>query len=252
MRHLIITSIVLILVFSQFQAFGQIKNIESQRIITDTTGWSGDMGVSISAAKNTVSFFSFNGDGHLQHQTSKDLYLALIDYNLVNAGGEEFSNSGFLHFRYNRKISKLVRWELFTQGQFNDLTKIKSRYLYGTGIRFKLSDLERAKFYYGLSMMYESETLTDVTKKNNDGRWSSYFTFTLQPEQTVNLSNTTYLQPKMNRFRDLRLTNDTKLSFKISNHLNFSTNFHYLYDAFPPDGVPKSSYEISNGLTYGF
>ena len=90
----------------QIQA--QIINIESRRIITDTVGWSGDLGISVSASKAAKSFFTFNGKGHLQFKTNKDLFLAILNYNLVHAGGEDFGNSGFGHLRYNRKLSSLL------------------------------------------------------------------------------------------------------------------------------------------------
>jgi len=247
-----VLSIIFLLIYCGQNLSAQIINIESRRIVTDTVGWSGDIGISISAAKNAVSYFTFNGKGHLQYKTTNDIWLGLVDYNMVHAGGEDFGKSGFGHVRYNRKLSKLIRLELFTQAQFNEVSKIDVRYLNGVGIRLKLSQFERAKFYYGITYMNEYEEIIDSDFINRDHRMSSYFSFTLSPETGISLSNTTYIQPLVNDFRDYRLSNDTRLFFKITGRLNFVTTFHYLFDANPPIGVPKSNYQVDNGLTYGF
>jgi hypothetical protein len=231
---------------------GQIINIESQRIITDSTGMSGDIGLSLAASKNAKSYVAFNGHGHLQYKNHNDLWLFIMDYDLVNAGNENFSDSWFGHIRYNRKIGEVIRPEAFIQAQFNEISKIDLRILNGIGIRLKLSDLERAKFYYGITYMYEYEEVSDLAKINKDHRLSSYFTFTLKPEKTVLLRNTTYIQPLIKEFEDFRLSNDTRLIFSITKQLKFTTTFSFLYDSRPPIGVPNSIYQINNGLNFQF
>jgi len=241
-----------IILYSNQIIYAQIINIESRRMATDTTGWAGDIGIAVSASKNALSYFTFNGKGHLQFKTENDIWLGIVDYNMVHAGGEDFGKSGFGHLRYNRKLSQLVRFEVFTQGQFNEVSKIDVRYLNGVGFRFKLSQFERAKFYYGITYMNEYEEIIDEAVINKDHRLSSYFSFTLAPEKGITLSNTTYIQPLFNDFQDYRLSNDTRLYFKITGRLNFVTTFHYLYDANPPVDIPNSNYQVDNGLTYGF
>jgi hypothetical protein len=231
---------------------GQILNIEQRRIITDTTGWSGTIGLSVSASKYIQSYFSTNTNGHLQYSDGKNLLLAYGGVNFVSAGGQEFNNSGFGHLRYNRKINTLLRLEAFTQVQYNSLTKIESRILNGVGIRLKLSPYETAKFYYGLTIMNEYEKLKDPELINKDNRVSSYFTFTLTPESNIKFTNTTYIQPKFGDIRDYRLSNDASMIFGINKHLKMTTSFHYLYDSEPPQGVPKVNYEVRNGLSFRF
>ena len=231
---------------------GQILNIESLRIVTDTTGWSGNLGFAVSASKSTKSFFNISTNGHLQRQDTKNLILLVGNIDVVNAGGEQFNNSGFAHLRYNRKVTDLLRLEAFTQVQFNAITKIENRILNGLGIRLKLSQYEKAKFYYGLTFMNEYERLSEPNIINRDNRISTYFTFTLAPEQTVSLSNTTYVQPLIGNINDYRLSNDISLIFKINKHLQLSINFHYLFDSKPPIDVPSVNYQFNNGLTFKF
>lgn len=234
------------------KATAQIVDIENQRLKTDTTGWAGTLGLSITASKNVTSYFTLRSNAHLQYKTNKNAWLGILDYALVKAGGNDFGNNGFIHLRYNQKLTKLVQLELFMQGQFNKLAKIKSRYLNGIGMRLKLSQYDRALFYYGLAYMYENEQLEEPILTNRDHRLSSYFSFTLLSEKQIKLSNTIYMQPKISEIEDYRLSNDSKLTFKVNRHLTFSTTFRYLFDAVPPEEVPKSNYQMRNGLTFNF
>ena len=230
----------------------QIINMESKRISTDTTGFSGKMGVSLAASRFTQSFVSADVSGQIQYKTTKNLYLLVGDFQLVNAGGESFNNSGYGHFRYNRKFNDVIRGELFSQIQYNSVTKISRRVLNGIGLRFKLSPHENAKIYWGFAYMNEYEELSDPKIINKDHRLSSYFTFTLLPVENISFRNTTYVQPKIDDFNDYRLANSTLLNFGITKNLRFTTVFSFLYDSRPPIDIPTINYQVKNGLNYTF
>ena len=230
----------------------QIINMENKRIATDTTGFSGRMGLSLSASRFTQSYVAADLNGQIQWKTNRNLYLLVGDFEIVNAGGESFNNSGHGHFRFNRKFTDVIRGELFTQIQYNSVTKITRRILNGIGIRLKLSQYETAKVYWGFAVMNEYEEVSDPKIINKDNRISSYFTFTLAPVPNISLRNTTYVQPKLADFKDYRLANSTLLSFDITDNLKFSTVFSFLYDSRPPIEVPTINYQVKNGLNYSF
>ena len=230
----------------------QIINIEQKRIITDTVGFAGDLGLSVNASKYSASYFAFTTDGHLQYKSHRHLVLLYGNYSIINVNGDEFNRNGFAHLRYNYEVNDLVRLEAFIQTQQNALLLIKRRDLNGLGVRFKLSQYENAKFYYGITIMRESEILSIDGRKSLDSRASSYFTFTLSPQETVRLSNTSYIQPLVKNMSDFRFSNDLSLSFKITKNIQFSTTFHYLYDSKPPADIPSGNYEVTNGLAFSF
>lgn len=230
----------------------QIINIESKRISTDTTGFSGKMGVSLAAARYTQSIVAADLSGQIQLKTNRNIYLLLTDFQIVNAGGESFNNSGFGHFRFNRKFNDVVRGEFFSQIQYNSVTKITKRILNGVGVRLKLSQIETAKIYWGFAIMNEYEEVSNPKIINKDFRLSSYFTFTLAPVETISLRNTTYAQPNTADFKDYRIANNTVISFGITDELKFSTVFSFLYDSRPPVDIPTINYQVKNGLSYDF
>jgi hypothetical protein len=232
----------------------QIVNIERQRIASDTIGWFGHARVSFAGSKTTKSILALSSATLLEYKSrsTKDLWLLITELSLIKSASEKFSNTGFGHLRYNRKLGEVVRWEVFTQIQYNSLTKIDKRILGGTGFRFKLTPYEKAKFYLGVAYMYEYEELLDPLVYNKDHRASSYFTFSLFPADNVSLVSTMYVQPLLRDARDYRLSNESTLILDITKKLSLNATFKYAYDAVPPAGVPTNTYSFSNGLELEF
>lgn len=232
--------------------FAQIYNIEERRIITDTTGWAGRMNLSFAASKFTKSVVTANIGSHIQYKTKSDLYLLLLNYDIINANGENFDNRAYAHLRYNRKLSELVKMEYFFQIQSNALLKVQQRILNGLGPRLRLSNTKKAKSYFAIAYMYEFEVLSESQERNFDHRLSSYFTFTLFPKADLCFSNTTYFQPLLNNLQDYRVSNDSNLQFSITRKIKFTTILTFLYDTEPPNEVPGLNYQVRNGITYNF
>ncbi|NEO42634.1 MAG: DUF481 domain-containing protein, partial [Moorea sp. SIOASIH] len=141
-----------------------------------------------------------------------------------------------------------------SQGQYDEISNIDFRGLAGTGPRFKLSSSEKYKFYLGSLVMleYEKSEETFGTNINRDLRGSAYFSFSLYPTDQISVVSTTYYQPKFSEFADYRISNESRVAFKIYKNLGFVSSFTLLFDAFPPTGIPKTQYEWTNGLVYTF
>ncbi|MFZ1676818.1 MAG: DUF481 domain-containing protein [Saprospiraceae bacterium] len=248
-----ILTLVLFLMVST-TVFAQIVNIEKKRIADDSTGWFGTANINFSGARSTKSYIALSTNTLLEYKSksTKDLWLFITDLSIISAEQQKFSNSGFGHIRYNHKLGKSIRWELFTQLQYNALTKIQRRAIAGTGPRFKLTQYDDARFYLGVAYMFEYEEDAEVFLVHRDSRLSSYFTFTLSPEETVSFVSTTYAQPLLADWKDYRISNETTLSLDISKKLTFNATLKYAFDSRPPDGVPHNIYSFSNGLEISF
>ena len=246
--------IVVLLCFSSMLC-GQIFNIEKRRIASDLAGaWLGSANMSFAGSKSTKSTVSIAAGTLIEYKSrdTNNLWLFITDFRLVTGDREKFADNGFAHFLYNYKLSKAIRWEIFTQLQYNSLTLLQRQVLIGTGPRFKLTQYETAKFYFGAAYVYEYEEVSDTTMLHHDHRASSYFTFTLSPEETVSFISTTYVQPLLTNFDDFRISNETNLSLDITRKLALNVTFQYFYDSRPPVGVPKNIYSFSNGIYLEF
>lgn len=235
-----------------FSTFSQVVNIESKRMRTDTTGWTGEAEASFQFSKAVDEIFDLGGKIHFQYKGNNDLWLFLTEMRIIKGAGTEFVNSGFAHIRYNRKITKsLLRWEVFTQYQYNKALEVGQRVLAGIGPRFKIYDSDKFRAYIASLYMFEYQESVDKKIIERNHRTSSYLTFTFDLDR-VEFSNTIYYQPNMQDLKDYRLLTQSDLLFKIFENLKFKTGFNYRFDTRPFPGVPKITYYLSNGLVFDF
>lgn len=229
-----------------------IVNIENSRIQSDTTGWRGDINTSFAFTHNRQEVLNINAGAHLQYKTKKDLYLLLANYNLLKGNGKELTDNMFYHLRYNRKLGDVVRWEVFSQWQQNNLNNIALRTLVGTGPRFKLHDNKKFKLYAAALVMYEHEKDIQPTVIYKDIRSDTYITFTLKPNAVTDITSTTFYQPVYRDISDFRVLNQISFVVKATKHLSISVNWDYSYDSRPAFGTPNINYTVNNGFHYTF
>ena len=246
--------IIILIVLSNFVLSAQIVNTESSRMHTDTIGWMGSAGAAFIISKTVEKVLSVDLGMHLQYKTKKSLWLLLGSYNFLKAGNQKFLSNSFEHIRYNYKLSKLVRWEIFTQLQNNQITQIGSRFLLGTGPRFRLITKKRIHLYVATSVMYEKEKeITKPVVYDKDIRSNNYVVFTLTPKSGVmELISTTYYQPLFKNWEDYRVLNQISLKVKTSKRLSLSLNWNYLFDSRPAGTAPKENFSFATGVDLNF
>lgn len=236
-----------------FTINAQILNAESLRKVTDTSGWSGAASVNFALKRNVNDFFTISSNIHLQYKMNKHLVLFKNDIAFQKIEGNKFENSGIQHIRYNYRFHPKIAWEVFGQAQYNKVTLIDFRGLLGTGPRFKLTNSEKYKLYLGTLVMYEHEEVADgITPIQRDLRGSSYFSFSLYPNDRISIVSTTYYQPRLDAFSDFRLSSQSSLLIDLFKNFAFKTTYTFIYDAFPAIGIPNSQYDFTSGVAYTF
>ncbi|MEH6536487.1 MAG: DUF481 domain-containing protein [Psychroserpens sp.] len=245
----------ILLLFISTTCFSQVINVETLRKVSDSAKWTGSVSLDVSLIKNTSDLFRIANTAHIQYNDKTNLWLFVNDLNFQKVEGFSLVNRGTQHLRYNRRISPRVKWEAFAQSQYDAISEIDFRGLIGTGPRFKLSKSDNYKFYLGTLIMYEYEKASNVIddREQKDVRGSVYLSFSMYPTETISIISTSYYQPRIDAFSDYRLSSNTSFLFKIYKDLAFTTNFNYFYDAFPvSSAVPKTQFELTNGLLYVF
>ncbi len=235
------------------RTFSQIVNIETQRIQSDTTGWLGSIGSSFSFEKNVVEVLNISTMVHVEYKTHKSLYLVLMNYQFLGGSGQTLDNNFFYHLRYNYKLGPVVRWEAFTQLQNNRITGIRSRFLVGSGPRFKILKSSHFALYASTAAMYEFEKEETSPLTTQEGiRSSSYISANFKPSGKAEFITTLFYQPLFRNFNDYRILNEVSIKLKFTKRFDFSIGWQYLYDNNPVPLVPKLSYRITNGIEYHF
>ncbi len=246
-----LSTLVFFLFFS-ISSYSQILNVESLRKVTDTVGWSGSVALDFTFARSVNDFFIVANDIHIQYKLTKHLFLLKNQLRFVKIEGENFSNNGITHLRYNYKWKPKIALEAFVQGQYNKVSKIDLRLLAGLGPRFKLSKLENYKFYLGTLVMYEHEKLTDGSVTSRDFRGSSYFSFSMYPNDIFSFISTTYYQPLLSKFNDYRIASESSVGIKAFKNFIFKITYLFTYDSEPALDIQNSQYRFATGILYSF
>lgn len=247
-KQCLLLCMTIILLFTKEHAVAQIVNMESQRYHTDTTGWAGSVGGNFALTNYGQKVFDVDANAHVQYKSKRSLYLFLGGYGFLKGDQQSYVDYGFLHLRYNYKLTKVLRLEAFTQLQQNTITKVQFRYLIGAGPRFKVVESPKIKLYLGSLPMYEVEKETGVSKHIRDWRCSNYLSVTFIPNKQTELTSTTYYQPVMFDAGDYRLMNQSSCKIKAAKRIAVVIRYNYQYDASPAAGVPRETYILGTGI----
>lgn len=233
-------------------SFGQLVNIENQRVQSDSIRTITILDLQYNYQNNNneeLTFVNFSATHQYKTKDLKNYFLLLgnIDYSLAN--GEELSNSGLIHFRYNRRLNKKFRIEAFTQYQYNKILGIESRSLIGIGPRYKINKSEKTVFYIGSLLMQEFEKTSDDTNTMSYQRLSSYLSLSIKNKaKTLEFISVVYYQPNINLWKDYRLSSQTSLAFNITSKVQFVNSVNYGYDSYAPLQVNKINIILINGF----
>jgi len=253
----------ILLGFVSISLSAQVVNIEALRMKTNDLKSLLLSKLNFSYSNNNGSYYYDVGAGigaTFKSKDRDDTYFVMGDYNLIRSEGEDFDNKWFVHLRYNHEFNNIVRTELFTQSQRNQIQDVNSRNLIGAGLRLKFT-LSKAqdngkndtgiRFYLGNAYMYETERSNTIDKTFYNHRHSSYFSFSGHiPKTRLAITNTLYYQPLYKDFSDYRVTNDLQFEIALDENeiLSFTTSFNYNYDSL----TPLNESEFSLFVNFGF
>lgn len=244
--------VVFILLIICKTADAQLINIENQRIQSDSIRRVAMMDLLYSYQSNNeveLSQINYSLTNQYKSKNLKNYFLILgnIDYSFAN--GEELSNSGMAHFRYNRKLNLKLRLEAFTQYQYNKILGIEMRNLIGVGLRYKINSSKKSVFYLGSLIMQEFEKTNEDNKVMGYKRLSNYVSFSYKNDvKSVEISSVIYYQPNINLWADYRLNSQTSIAFNITSKLQFVNSINTGFDTYAPINVSKKNINISNGF----
>ena len=240
--------------FFSVSVYGQLINIESRRMHTDSVRFALRNSFDFSYTNNNANpIFSVNNNLTTQAKTKdlKKIFLLSGNYQLIRAKETDFANIWLLHFRFNYKYSSFLRFESFLQTQYDAVLDVSGRHLWGAGIRLKLVSAKALNLYLGNSYMFELENSEKYNVNNQFHRHSAYLSFTANiPKTEIWIVNTFYFQPLYNRLEDFRMLEEFKLDYKINEKISMYSRFNYYIDNITP--APDQKKQFSSAAQFGF
>jgi hypothetical protein len=262
--HRILAAAVLLPAFVLMQAdlFAQVVNTERLRQQA-SEGWDGEFDVAAGFNKNKAGeTFRLNARGRVDYSRGAGLWMLfgaahLARFREVEKPGKpttEQVNDHFLHLRYNWRSGQLLTWEVFSQYQSNRIQATRLRILSGAGPRFRLLQTDSAALFLGALAMYEYEETSEepLGLYHRDLRLSTYVSGSWQVREFLNLSLVMYYQPRIDLWKDYRLSGEASVNVQISKRWRFTSYFQLIYDAAPPAGVSPTIIRLNQGVGINF
>jgi len=229
----------------------QVINIEGKRYEDPKLGWQGNVELNFNLVQIQNQIIQAGNRFSIVHHDSLKTLLFMNDINYVRANGQNLLNNGFQHMRLVYHKDSIVKPEAYIQTQFNQQLAIDFRFIIGGGFRFRV--IKRANFfcYTGTSMMYEYEKNPNIDPHNNI-RNNTYLSLDFKQIKQIPLSLVVYYQPNIINTEEYRIATDVRLLFLNDSKFTFKVDVQYVYDTYPPPGIQKDFYNISNSIVYSF
>lgn len=228
-------------------------NTETLRLGVPSPGFQGDFKGDLALKRGNVELLQVGGSGRVFYQTGVHTPLLFARAEFAEQGGERFAETTFVHARWTAMWLPRLGSEVFAQLQYDAFLRLTFRALSGFGPRFAVVLEKWLELFAGTAYMLEREVL-DIAPTNShpqrtlNHRWTTYGSIKLKLGEVLGLSNVAYVQPRIDRFADVRFLDELELQARLHEHLSLVDALVLRFDSDPPDGVRKWDLGLTAGL----
>ncbi|MFC1725640.1 DUF481 domain-containing protein [candidate division KSB1 bacterium] len=247
----------LLLIFAFFfSSYAQV-NIEKFRKTGTEDGFSGYVQMNVSSQSGNVELTMISFESRGDYIKNNMNTFIILRTNSGWKSGNRYANSGLAHLRHIFGLGENLQPEVFSQVEYNKQRLMLFRGLFGGGVRISILKNDKSRLWWGTSMMYEHERL-DKEKvllhsiKDNVFRWSNYLSAAFVFRDGIKFSLTSYFQPQIDGFNDIRIFLESNLDVQLSEKLSLGISFRLRDDSRPPDNVKATDTNFMTGLRYQF
>jgi hypothetical protein len=248
-------AVLLIFIFTQL-VFCQV-NTEKYRHFGDSLGLSGIIKLDASIQTGNTDLQELGSELRLDYKNSGSIILLILsgDYGWNN--GKQFSNEALAHLRFVQALNPNLKFEIFTQVNYDKSLLLLFRTLGGGGLRFRLFNDHNSVLWFGSAYMLEYERYSAPRriidkKKILTNRWSNYLSYNLSVRSNVSVSSVIYFQPRFDKWKDIRILTETSLQVNLSSNFSLSVDFDLRYDHYTPAGIKEIDTNSKIGFIYNF
>lgn len=232
-------------------------NIERMRLDARSLGFAGAASVSFTLERGNSERQRGEGQVRLDWLREGTESFAILRGDFDWTTGRRVSNEGLLHLRHI--VGREARWspEVFAQLNYDQARNLDFRALAGAGVRVRLADRSRARVSAGLAYMFEREEWglpVDAVhpRETSNHRATSFVTASAEPREGLALATTTYVQPRLDAFDDVRVLSRTVLGVQLLGPVSLDVALDLAYDAGPPDGIEGLDASLRTGIGLRF
>lgn len=232
-------------------------NTEKYMNIEDTLGISGIIKLDVSVQTGNTNLQELGSEILLDYKKPASTLLLILNGDYGWNNGKQFSNEALAHLRFVQALNPNLKFEVFTQMNYDKSLLLLFRGLGGAGLRFKLFDDRSSVLWFGSAYMLEYERYSAPRriidkKKVLANRWSNYLSYNLSIHKNVSISSVIYFQPRFDLFKDARILSENSLLVNLSRSFSLSVDFDLRYDRLTPIGIKEVDTKSKVGLIYNF
>ncbi|MFZ0456423.1 MAG: DUF481 domain-containing protein [Ignavibacteriaceae bacterium] len=248
-------TLLLLFIFTQI-LYCQV-NTEKYRNIEDSLGLSGIIKLDVSIQTGNTDIQELGSNILLEYRKPVTVILLILNGDYGWNNGKQFSNQALAHLRYVQTLNPGLKFETFTQINYDKSLLLLFRALGGAGLRFKLLQSNNFVLWFGSAYMLEYERYSAPRRYINKkiilaNRWSNYLSFNLSIQKNVSVSSVIYYQPRFDLWKDTRILSENSLLVNLSRSFSLSVDFDFRYDRFTPEGIKKVDTKSKLGFIYNF
>lgn len=222
-------------------SYSQILNVEYERHEQDSTKFVKTIKSNINYInENHQEIYDFSLSLNTIKRYHKNTFMVLSDIDYSFASGVRLIQKSYLHFRYDRLITKNLWYEAYSQAQNNKMRNIQLRYLFGTGLRYKIIKNKKFGTFIGSSLLWEHKDYYDGTKKEGF-RISNYISSHVNISKNIDFFTTLYYQPKTEDFNNYLMLFQGKIKFYTKEKISIGISYNLSYDSRPQINISKKS-----------
>ena len=232
-------------------------NVEALRQDDPPLGYSGTFGGDLTLRTGNVELVQIGLNARLYKVTESRTTLMVGNGGLGLQGGSRFASSGLLHYRETYLYNETISPEWYGQLNYDRPQLLDFRMVVGGGARTSFASGEWGNFGMGAAFFFEHERLdlADVAVHPNQTtviRGSYFLTLRLVPNENLVITSTTYLQPVVGNWGDLRTLANFRVAASVTDELDLTVSFDLRYDSGQPDGISALDTSLRTGLRYRY
>jgi hypothetical protein len=247
---------VLLAVLPAGPAMAQI-NIERLRLEDDRQGLIGSASVALNFQTGNTEKRRGDGKVRLDLLRPASHSFLILSGDLDWTSGSQVSNKGLAHVRHIHRPAARVSPEAFGQINYDKARSLDLRALVGAGARVVLTERDRGRASFGLAYMFEREELelppgSAHPQETSHHRVSSFLAVSFEPRPGLALASTSYVQPRLDAFSDVRVLSQSQLAVQLLGPLSLDLTLNLAYDADPPDETESLDVALRTGIGIRF
>lgn len=234
-----------------------IVNMEALHFDKVEDKFSTDLDLMLSGSTGNSNTTKVAVNGQLSWVAKDSINLFLLGSQYGENNNIRSVNKAFVHYRYIHQISDMMDWELFSQVEKNEFTRLSSRVLLGAGLRFSVWNSERHHAFLGLGAFHSREETEFTLGLTDEGvkdltRANFYLFSKYKVNSNLDISNVFYYQPNINHLSDYRVLVESKVDIKINQDLSFRLSLNLEHDSQPSQTIKKTDIGYMTGLKLSF